>query len=584
VTLIVTSAAYGFSLTFAEMLFQQATYLWWPAGFLLGAALVGYFRSAKVSVLYTTLAPFLLFVLIFSISFANPARVLIMMVGPLYVFDAALRVDQRVDGFFFSRPLKALREIFGTNDALTLFGLGGGFVFAAVSYLALRHFGITQTVDGVTDLRWAGWSSVWAHGSTFLRGWFYYLGIDSFSIPTQPGAMITWALRACVPIALTCVGINELTGLRRQREVVRRALGFAFAAAFFPLLLIYLLFEPLANGLGTARYFTVPMIILLVIAAYPLRNFVRSSPGIGLSALTAAGIVLAVLSVQLYVPIARADSASFWEISPSPPMQLAALLKKEGLRWGYATWWNAGASTVFANSESRVSPVVIAPYGIYPSNSMVSKRWYRPSAWTGETFLALAANEADPRTLDMLSALIGEPSRVVESAGYRVLVYGRNIASGFACFAGTHLDTPLAHGPASVRVVSADITVVGESRVNLLEVHISNDGNAPVSGVGRLPLSIGVQLLDEAGNIVVRDWLHAPLICPLAPGSESDMKIALPVAAAGRWKVRVDLVQEGVAWFQDQGVAPIDLDMIEDRPTAASSIPVDRLVTRQRAM
>jgi hypothetical protein len=46
----------------------------------------------------------------------------------------------------------------------------------------------------------------------------------------------------------------------------------------------------------------------------------------------------------------------------------------------------------------------------------------------------------------------------------------------------------------------------------------------------------------------------------LAPGDSTELELPLPpLAATGRWSMRVDLVDEHVKWFGDMGSEPIEL-------------------------
>ncbi len=87
---------------------------------------------------------------------------------------------------------------------------------------------------------------------------------------------------------------------------------------------------------------------------------------------------------------------------------------------------------------------------------------------------------------------------------------------------------------------------------------------APATGCPRRPAALFVanRWIDAKGQ--VRQWLdgRAPLPEGLAAGASAT--IALDVKAPdekGRWVLEVDLVDEGVSWFQEQGSTPCQLEL-----------------------
>ena len=77
----------------------------------------------------------------------------------------------------------------------------------------------------------------------------------------------------------------------------------------------------------------------------------------------------------------------------STAMRLATLLGHERLAWGYASWWNAGATTILSGTKSRVSPLVFDRGRMAMFPVMRQSEWYADSSWKGETFLALSLAE-----------------------------------------------------------------------------------------------------------------------------------------------------------------------------------------------
>lgn len=87
-----------------------------------------------------------------------------------------------------------------------------------------------------------------------------------------------------------------------------------------------------------------------------------------------------------------------------------------------------------------------------------------------------------------------------------------------------------------------------------------NAGSREWPSGGSNPVRLGYRWYDAAGKPVaaVAD-LRTPLPRPVKPGETVELtaKVALP-AAAGTYRLAVDLVHEGITWFADRGSAPLE--------------------------
>jgi Radical SAM superfamily/Iron-sulfur cluster-binding domain len=80
---------------------------------------------------------------------------------------------------------------------------------------------------------------------------------------------------------------------------------------------------------------------------------------------------------------------------------------------------------------------------------------------------------------------------------------------------------------------------------------------------GRRLVRLGAQLCDESGALINRDFARADLPSPLAPGDRIHLPIEIPaVPAAGRYRLKFDLVSEGVDWFERCGSPTAVRDLI----------------------
>jgi hypothetical protein len=74
-------------------------------------------------------------------------------------------------------------------------------------------------------------------------------------------------------------------------------------------------------------------------------------------------------------------------------------------------------------------------------------------------------------------------------------------------------------------------------------------------------VQLGIQLVDQAGAVVHRDWARAPLPDCVLPGQEVIVRaeLALGPTVAANPVLRLDLVDEGICWFADRGSETLDV-------------------------
>ena len=92
---------------------------------------------------------------------------------------------------------------------------------------------------------------------------------------------------------------------------------------------------------------------------------------------------------------------------------------------------------------------------------------------------------------------------------------------------------------------------------NSFPVTVTNTGTATWPAGGPTPVHLSYHWFDATGQLVVWDGNRAALSSDIAPGQSA--VVAITVASppsVGLYRLRLDLVQEGVSWFSAQGVTP----------------------------
>lgn len=93
-----------------------------------------------------------------------------------------------------------------------------------------------------------------------------------------------------------------------------------------------------------------------------------------------------------------------------------------------------------------------------------------------------------------------------------------------------------------------------------VRVRVKNTGDQRWLAGGPRPVNATYHWLDGAGNVVVYEGRRTRLPRDLDGGDEAVLELAVDAPERGGAHVlRITLVQESIAWFEDHGLAPVDL-------------------------
>jgi hypothetical protein len=94
-----------------------------------------------------------------------------------------------------------------------------------------------------------------------------------------------------------------------------------------------------------------------------------------------------------------------------------------------------------------------------------------------------------------------------------------------------------------------------------LQIHNAGDTRwiAGPAGV-RGHVCVGVVICDEAGEVLIRDHERFELAKDMNAAERTEMSFTCHAPnAPGKYRLRFDLVDEGISWFESFGVRPVDL-------------------------
>ena len=111
---------------------------------------------------------------------------------------------------------------------------------------------------------------------------------------------------------------------------------------------------------------------------------------------------------------------------------------------------------------------------------------------------------------------------------------------------------------ATINVLDASSIVAPGEAISLrLEVRNVGASRWTATSHAARPVRVGVQLLDAERRLVDRNYARHSLPNDVAPGTACVMAVTFPAPEApGRYAVKIDLVAEGVSWFETLGTTP----------------------------
>jgi hypothetical protein len=123
------------------------------------------------------------------------------------------------------------------------------------------------------------------------------------------------------------------------------------------------------------------------------------------------------------------------------------------------------------------------------------------------------------------------------------------------------MEQPVPKGPLAVRWRGLDLPEIRAGAVSEAVVRLENAGTATWRSREDTGIRLSYHWLDERGNAIVWDGIRTLLPRPVAPGEAltATMPVRGPVPP-GRYRLAVDLVDEGRLWFAEVGNAPLEAE------------------------
>ncbi|WP_342316953.1 hypothetical protein [Lysobacter sp. FW306-1B-D06B] len=303
-----------------------------------------------------------------------------------------------------------------------------GIILGAGLLGAVLHAAVLARVDNIQGAGMARWLNP---GEMMRNLGFTLQGVlEIFGAMPTAGADVVGlvgayqAVRFIAGLALVPLIVVALIAEIRNPQPGRRFLA-AFAAAslvLFCFLQATTTIPDMSNPAFSSRYL-VPSVVLslLVVVAHAFDPNARPL-------FRVTGVLVSL--VLLGSGISPDNPISRPQVHRPENLQTPVVgwLKEQGLRYGYGSYWNAGALTVMGDSRFKVRQIQIVRGLPRPMFHLSSERWYRPDAWQGKTFFVLTDEELAALDMPLLTSLIGDVVQSEKLGKFTVLVFPRNPA------------------------------------------------------------------------------------------------------------------------------------------------------------
>lgn len=414
--IILTLITSGISLAITENLFGQISYgLTIMYYCLLISSCIRMFSETHKLCNKNSVFVFILLVMIF---WSNPLRGLVFFLAPLglslgYYLLQCYKQQGIVSG------LSGIKHIIYTIILSIVVGV-------ILNKITLNSI---QMNSGVTQLQWVSLSEMTKRIPKIINSLLFILGGEPYANRSlftisgiYDGFRLIVALCFIVLIPLTIKRILKLDGNNNIKIFTTFTCGAFLIIAFLMI----------STNIYNARYL-LPAVVLMIFIVYIIPfNIKNNSLFDALRILTIIGFLTNTLVINTgYWETYRVSEAhkddwqSFNDVS-----KLVQYVENNNLKYGYATFWNAGSVTVLSDNKVKVRQIYIENGIPQKFKWLSSNSWYEQSNEHTKTFLLLTKQEAKALNWKLLKdefKLVPESEKNFED--YKIYIFNENISN-----------------------------------------------------------------------------------------------------------------------------------------------------------
>lgn len=312
---------------------------------------------------------------------------------------------------------------------LIIFSLSGAVIGSILYVITIAE---VNNALGAANARWLSFDMMLRNATFTIQGLLSLLG----GLPPVNESLFSSAGLYAAIRFVAAIMVIVMTPIAIKRAVISSNDELKMLALFAAFLMIISLFfqvttsiPDMSDPMSSARYLVPGVIMcLLVLLLAPIQWDFR--PLWMISVLVIISI-LASGAYQNYGLSALQTKRIFCgvDISDSAKRSLIQLLTQHDLRYGYASYWNAGALSVLSNEQVKIRQIMAGNDGLpAPFRWLGSNAWYRPAAWDEKTFLLLQDNEISQFDWKKMADLGITAIEKYRTHGFTVFVFPENIA------------------------------------------------------------------------------------------------------------------------------------------------------------
>ena len=309
-------------------------------------------------------------------------------------------------------PSHQLKQEFSRTIKLIAFLL----VSIVVGLLGADYLAEAVEFQSQANITYAGYSNqASAFVGFILTAIGYRGGVQLFSLPGLMNAVI---IAAFLAMLICCIQLFRK--YHEQSFEVKILMNFSLVIFCIYLYFDFLIYCTFVTGVE--RYFFKPLFFLYILSGYYIYTYIFQKGFLSK--------IVAIVSIAIFsLPYAVAGIPTILNYPKLHNEQLGLVnyLKGNGLKHGYATFWNAGNNMVLSNFDIEIGGVLLQEY-IVPYRWLSSDISYDPDSYTGESFLMLTDAEAEVFEKQIGFAVLGDPSQILSYDGFKIYVYPYNIA------------------------------------------------------------------------------------------------------------------------------------------------------------
>lgn len=216
-------------------------------------------------------------------------------------------------------------------------------------------------------------------------------------------------------VIITIHIIHFIKGMRKDVVSELLSLGFVLISVIF-------IITNISVNINSARYIgTCPVLFALLIVRF-MRDKELFDVRFAMNRIPVrivAGTMSIVLLIHAFMPLSQL------QVPDSEQERVVSILKENGLRCGYANFWDSSIITVLSEGDVKIRAVSMNDsMDIYAWGC--KKKWYRRRA----NFVLIRNPEwvSIGINYDNSVKILGQPLRVIDFENYKVLIYGYDIS------------------------------------------------------------------------------------------------------------------------------------------------------------